>query len=156
MYELAEESKARIIFEIEQIDRLLQTYADLLKRLRQHEPDLVEVTAAASILHSFYNGLENIFLVIVGEIDREIPFFSPLAPKRRFRKGRRHVCRPIRLEEKTMEADVTEMIVRLREHMPLLAETYHVRGLEICGAYACGQQRARLVHGYFGVEFDVL
>lgn len=59
--ESAEETKTRITFEIEQIDRLLQTYADLLKRVRQHQPDLVEVTAVASVLHSFYNGLENIF-----------------------------------------------------------------------------------------------
>jgi hypothetical protein len=35
--------------------------------------DLIEVTALASVLHSFYNGLENIFLSIVKGIDNDIP-----------------------------------------------------------------------------------
>ena|GEM_PF-3364559 len=73
MSELVEEVRSRIIFQIEQIDRLLQTYAELLERVQQREPDLVEVTAAASVLHAFYNGLENIFMDIAREIDRRIP-----------------------------------------------------------------------------------
>jgi hypothetical protein len=34
---------------------------------------MIEVTACASVLHSFYNGLENIFLSIVKRIDRNVP-----------------------------------------------------------------------------------
>jgi len=34
---------------------------------------LVEATAVASVLHSFYNGLENIFLAIAKGIDAEVP-----------------------------------------------------------------------------------
>lgn len=43
-------------FEIEQIDQLITVYADLLERVQQRTPDLVEVAAVASVLHSFYNG----------------------------------------------------------------------------------------------------
>lgn len=64
---------SQIRFEIDQIDRLFSAYADLLKRVRNNNPDLVEVTAVASVLHSFYNGLENIFLSIAKVIDPDVP-----------------------------------------------------------------------------------
>lgn len=40
---------------------------------RQGSPSLVELTALASVLHSFYNGLENIFLSIAKGIDKNVP-----------------------------------------------------------------------------------
>lgn len=64
---------ARIKFEISQIDQLLDTYAELLDRVKQGTPDLVEITATASVLHSFYNGLENIFVIIAKEVDQNMP-----------------------------------------------------------------------------------
>lgn len=64
---------SQIVFEIEQIDILLDSYSELLRRARQNSPDLVEVTALASIIHSFYNGLENIFLNIAKKIDGGVP-----------------------------------------------------------------------------------
>ena len=64
---------AQIEFEIGQIDHLLESYAELLRQAQQKTPDLVEITAIASVLHSFYNGLENIFLAIVKRIDRDVP-----------------------------------------------------------------------------------
>jgi hypothetical protein len=70
---LDEKFVSRVKFEIEQIDRLLLTYAPLLEQVRQETPDLVEVTALGSVLHSFYNGLENIFLRIAKEIDQLVP-----------------------------------------------------------------------------------
>lgn len=60
----------QINFEIGQIERLFEEYADLLK---QKEPTLVELTAMASVLHSFYSGLENIFLSAAKGIDKDIP-----------------------------------------------------------------------------------
>ena len=44
-----------------------------------YSPDLVEITALASVLHSFYNGLENVFLSISKAVDADVPtlFFSP-------------------------------------------------------------------------------
>lgn len=64
---------SQIRFEIEQIDRLLESYAGLLKRDEGEIPDLVEITAIASVLHSFYNGVENIFLIIAKNIDQKVP-----------------------------------------------------------------------------------
>lgn len=64
---------SQVWFEIGQIDHLFESYADLLEQVRGKVPDLVEVTAVASVLHSFYNGLENIFLSIAKGIDRDVP-----------------------------------------------------------------------------------
>jgi len=63
----------KISLEIEQIDELFVVYADLLEKARRQTPDLVEVAAIGSILHSFYQGLENIFLRVAKELDRDIP-----------------------------------------------------------------------------------
>jgi len=63
----------QINFEIGQIDRLFEEYADLLKQAQRKEPSLVELTAMASVLHSFYSGLENIFLSVAKGIDQDIP-----------------------------------------------------------------------------------
>lgn len=62
-----------IELEIGQIDQLLISYDDLLERVQVRDPDLVELTAVASVLHSFYNGLENIFLSIAKRIDADVP-----------------------------------------------------------------------------------
>ena len=64
---------SQIKFEIKQIDRLFERYTDLLERVQKGTPDLVDITAAASVLHSFYNGLENIFLSIAKGIDSDVP-----------------------------------------------------------------------------------
>ena len=63
----------QVTFEIGQIDHLLMVYDDLLARSLQTPPDLIELTAIASVLHSFYNGLENIFLVIAKRLDQHVP-----------------------------------------------------------------------------------
>ncbi len=64
---------SQIQFEIGQIDRLLGSYADLLELVQVESPGLIEITASASVLHSFYNGIENIFLTIAKRIDRDTP-----------------------------------------------------------------------------------
>jgi HepT-like protein len=56
-----------------QIDQLLAAYAQLWERIQAHTPDLVELTAIASVLHSFYNGVENIFLSIAKGVDQHVP-----------------------------------------------------------------------------------
>ncbi len=70
---MADKIISQIAFEIGQINHLFAAYADLLERAQNNTLDLVEVTAVASVLHSFYNGLENIFLTIVKRIDRDVP-----------------------------------------------------------------------------------
>jgi len=64
---------AQVNLEISQIDELFKAYSNLLHSIQKQEPDIIEVTACASVLHSFYNGLENIFLCIVKRIDRNVP-----------------------------------------------------------------------------------
>ena len=63
----------RLRFEITQIDKLLSVYSDLLDRADKDAPGLVECTAIASVLHSFYNGVENICLVIAKKFDKNVP-----------------------------------------------------------------------------------
>jgi hypothetical protein len=68
----------QIEFEIGQIDRLLEVYADLLTRVQHKSPDAVEMAAVASVLHSFYNGLENVFSSVAKGIDGDVPGGSGL------------------------------------------------------------------------------
>jgi len=70
---LVESVVSQVEFEIGQIDHLFESYADLLEQAQGKAPALVEVTAVGSVLHSFYNGLENIFLSIAKRIDRDVP-----------------------------------------------------------------------------------
>lgn len=68
-----ESTSSRIEFEIAQTERLLQAYGGLLDRVQQVEPTLVELTATASVLHSFYTAVENILLAIAKGIDGQVP-----------------------------------------------------------------------------------
>ena len=59
--------------EIEQIEELLAEFALLLRRTGIEEPDAVERAALGSVLHSFYTGVEGIFLAVAKRIDEDIP-----------------------------------------------------------------------------------
>lgn len=65
--------KKKIEFEISQLDEHLSKSSLLVKKCEQDEPDYVELGAAGSILQSFYNGIENILLVISKNIDKKTP-----------------------------------------------------------------------------------
>lgn len=56
--------KAKIDYEISQIDELISKSEVLLSLCKNKEPDFIEITAIGGILHSFYNGIENIFVLI--------------------------------------------------------------------------------------------
>lgn len=60
--------------EIDLIDELFKSHKGLLKRLKKMAPNRIELSAAATVLHSFYNGIENIFIRIANRIDKEQPF----------------------------------------------------------------------------------
>lgn len=70
-----EQIESQIRFEIQQIDKLFDIYGTLLTSCGHKEPDLVEITAMASVLHSFYNGLEKLFEIIAKRID-DRPFLG--------------------------------------------------------------------------------
>ena len=62
-----------IDFEISEIDNLFQLYQEELLDMTE-VPNKVELIAIAGILHSFYNGVEKILLIIAKNIDNNIPF----------------------------------------------------------------------------------
>lgn len=66
-------SHNKIFFEISEIDKLLDDVGPLLLLCKQRNPDLIETMASAAVLHSFYNGLENIFFHIAKDYDKSIP-----------------------------------------------------------------------------------
>jgi hypothetical protein len=65
--------KTKIIFEISQIDKLLDSSNPLLQLCRLKVPDFIEMSASAMVLHSFYNGIETILVLICKEYDNELP-----------------------------------------------------------------------------------
>ena len=70
---MPEKLPERIRLEIQEVDTLLHEYGNLLAKVRHSRPDLVETTALASVLHSYYTGLEKIFLHIARTLDPIIP-----------------------------------------------------------------------------------
>jgi len=61
-----------IEFELGEIDLLFQMYQKELLDV-ETSPNLVELTALAGVLHSFYNGIEKILIIISKNIDKDIP-----------------------------------------------------------------------------------
>ena len=62
-----------IEFELNQIENHLNSYEALINKARDGKPDLIEMTALASVLHSFYNGIENMFIAVAKNIDKYVP-----------------------------------------------------------------------------------
>jgi hypothetical protein len=66
-------TKAKILFEISQIDKLLDDGKPLLDLCKLKPPDFIEMSAAALLVHSFYNGIENVLILIFKNYDEELP-----------------------------------------------------------------------------------
>ncbi len=69
-----ENIRTQLGLEIESIDRLLfESYTELFAQVQSKDPNLIEMTTLACVLHSFYNGVENICLSIAQVLDKEVP-----------------------------------------------------------------------------------
>lgn len=73
LYVLHSDIEKKISFEISELEKELDSYKLLFELCKTKEPDLIEITAIASVLHSFYNGIEGIFMIISKQIDKYIP-----------------------------------------------------------------------------------
>jgi hypothetical protein len=65
--------REKIEHEISRIEKLLKDAKPLLDLCKIKNPDFVEITATAQILHSFYNGVESVVILILKNINYEIP-----------------------------------------------------------------------------------
>lgn len=65
--------KDQIKFKRDDIDRLFLEYQLIFEKIELQVPDLFDMTILGSVLHSFYNGLENIFEIIAKNIDGSVP-----------------------------------------------------------------------------------
>ncbi len=70
---LDDRAQAHIERELQQIESLFLEYRTLLSETSINEPNLVELTALAGVLHSFYNGVENVFQTIAKRVDGQMP-----------------------------------------------------------------------------------
>jgi hypothetical protein len=70
---LDETVKIKIRHEISRIEQLLIDAKPLIDLCQIKEPDFVEKTAMAHILHSFYNGVESVIVLILKNIDEQLP-----------------------------------------------------------------------------------
>lgn len=55
------ELKEEIEIELKEINRLFEIFTGLLEYIKSNDPDGIEIVALGGFLHSFYNGIENIF-----------------------------------------------------------------------------------------------
>ena len=68
-----DKTKIKIEHEISRIDKSLESVLPLLELCKLKEPDIIEMTAAAQVLHSFYNGVESIILLFIKYMDEKLP-----------------------------------------------------------------------------------
>jgi hypothetical protein len=70
---LDDSTKAKIKHEISRIDKLLDDSSPLINLCKLKEPDYVETAAMAQILHSFYNGIESVIVIILKSLNEKLP-----------------------------------------------------------------------------------
>ena len=65
--------KAKLLYEISQIDKLIDDAKPLFDLCKIKTPDFIEISAASTVFHSFYNGIENILILIVKHYEGQLP-----------------------------------------------------------------------------------
>jgi hypothetical protein len=66
-------TKKKIEYEINEINTNLSAGKPLIDLCKLKELDFIEKNAAGSILHSFYNGLENLTIIILKSNEEKLP-----------------------------------------------------------------------------------
>ena len=66
-------AKIKIEHEISRLEKLLDDVRPLLDLCKIKEPDIIEMTAAAQVLHSFYNGIESIIALFFKYKNERLP-----------------------------------------------------------------------------------
>ena len=61
--------KTKVIFEIQQIDKLIFQADPLLRVCKLKDPDFIEMSAMSAVLHSFYNGIEDAWKRVKSEVE---------------------------------------------------------------------------------------
>ena len=59
--------------EISRIEKLINDVEPLLKLCKLKVPDIIEISAAAQVLHSFYNGIESILILFLKYLNEKLP-----------------------------------------------------------------------------------
>jgi len=65
--------KSKVMYEISQLDKLIDDAKPLFDLCKLRKPDFIEISAAALVLHSFYNGIENILILIIKHYEGNLP-----------------------------------------------------------------------------------
>jgi hypothetical protein len=66
-------AKAKIEYELSRIDKLLNDSRPLINICKLKGPDYIETAAMAQILHSFYNGIESVIVLILKNLNEKLP-----------------------------------------------------------------------------------
>src|SRR3989442_1331963 len=70
---VSDKLRRQIAGELDQLNRLIDIHRALLDQCALVPPSPIETSALGAMLHSFYNGIENIFKRIALELDGELP-----------------------------------------------------------------------------------
>jgi hypothetical protein len=70
---LDESVKIKIEHEISRIEKSLGDVKPLLDLCKIRLPDIIEMTAAAQVLHSFYNGVESVIVLLFKYLNENLP-----------------------------------------------------------------------------------
>jgi hypothetical protein len=70
---LDENVKQKILFEMSQINEVIDSTKPLRDLCKIRVPDIIEKSAVALLLQSFYNGIENILIIIVKYFYGKLP-----------------------------------------------------------------------------------
>ena len=66
-------ARVKIEHEISRIDKSLDSVKPLLDLCKTKKPQIIEITATAQVLHSFYNGVESVIALFFKHLNEKLP-----------------------------------------------------------------------------------